>query len=134
MSSTVSTDYVKPLAAAASSFAMDKFILQNSNTMSSAYFAGAVGLSLFGVGMVEVNVPRFLPDIVSIGASGQTLSNRVAEIAGGVGATYVVSKFLVKDNSSSQMLMKRMAVVVAADFVGEYVSDYVSNKPLSYLA
>ena len=79
-------------------------------------------------------MPKFLPDIPSIGATGQTLSNRVAEISAGVGEAYVISKFVVKDTSSPQMMMKRAAVVVAADLAGEYASDYVNSRPLSYLA
>jgi len=133
-SSTATTDYVKPLTAAATALVLDKYVLMNPNMMSSAYFGASVGAALFAVKMVEVNVPTFLPDIPSIGASGKTLSNRVAEIAGGVGGAYVISKFVVKDTSSPQMMMKRLGVVVAADFAGEYMSDYVGNRSLSYLA
>ena len=133
-STTTTTDYVKPLTAAAAAFALDKFVLMNPNMMSSAYFGASVGAALFAVKMVEVNVPAFLPDIPSIGATGKTLSNRVAEIAGGVGASYVISKFVAKDTSSPQVMMKRMACVVAADLAGEYASDYANSRPLSYFS
>jgi len=133
-SSTVTTDYVKPLTAAATAFALDKFVLMNPNMMSSAYFGASVGAALFAVKMVEVNVPTFLPDIPSIGASGKTLSNRVAEISAGVGGVYVISKFVLKDNSNTQMMMKKAAVVIAADLAGEYASDYFHSRPLSYLS
>ena len=123
-----------PLAAAATAIVLDKYVLMNPNMMSSAYFGASVGAALFAVKMVEVNVPTFLPDIPSIGASAKTLSNRVAEIAGGVGGAYVISKFVVKDTSSPQMMMKRLGVVIAADLAGEYASDYVNSRPLSYLA
>ena len=134
MSSSTTTDYVKPLTAAATTYVLDKFVLQNQNMMSSMYFAGAVGASIALVDMVEVNVPKFLPDIPTIGASGQTLSNRVAEIAGGLGGVYVISKFVLKDDSNSQMMMKKAAVVIAADLAGEYASDYFHSRPLSYLS
>ena len=133
-SSATTTDYVKPLTAAATAFALDKFVLQNPNMMSSAYFGASVGAALFAVKMVEVNVPAFLPDIPSIGATGKTLSDRVAEIAGGVGLSYAISKFVAKDTSSPQVIMKRMAVVVAADLAGEYASDYANSRPLSYFS
>ena len=133
-STTTTTDYVKPLTAAATAFALDKFVLMNPNMMSSAYFGASVGAALFAVKMVEVNVPKFMPDIASIGASGQTLSNRVAEIAGGVGLSYAISEFVAKDTSSPQVIMKRMACVVAADLAGEYASDYANSRPLSYFS
>jgi len=93
-STTTSTDYVKPLAAALTATVLDKFVLQNPNMMSSAYFGASVGAALFAVKMVEVNVPKFMPDIASIGASGQTLSNRVAEIGGG--RWFVIRNFQVR--------------------------------------
>ena len=133
-SSTATTDYVKPLAAAATAIVLDKYVLMNPNMMSSAYFGASVGAALFGVKMLDLQVPKFLPDIPSIGATGQTLSNRVAEISAGVGGAYVISKFVVKDTSSPQMMMKRAAVVVAADLAGEYASDYFHSRPLSYLS
>ena len=131
-SSSPTIDYVKPLVGAATCVLLDKYVLMNPNMQSSLYFGASVGAALFGVKMVELSVPKFLPDIASIGASGQTLSNRVAEIAGGVGASYVIFKYVAKDTSNPQVMMKRMAVVVAADLTGEYVSDYANSRLLSY--
>ena len=126
--------YVKPLVGAATAIALDKFVLMNTNMTSSLYFGASVGGALFLVGMFDANVPNFLPDIAAIGASGATLSKRVAEITAGAGAAYAINKFVLKNDNSPQLMAKKLAVVLAADFAGEYASDYFSSQALSYFA
>ena len=126
--------YVKPLVAAATAVALDKMVLMNPNMNSSLYFGASVGGALFLVGMFDTNVPTFLPDITAIGASGATLSKRVAEITAGAGSAYVINKFVMKNDSSPQLMAKKLAVVIASDFAGEYASDYFSSRALSYFA
>jgi hypothetical protein len=126
--------YVKPLVAAATAVALDKMVLMNPNMNSSLYFGASVGGALFLVGMFDTNVPVFLPDISAIGASGATLSKRVAEITAGAGAAYAINKFVLKNDNSPQLMAKKLAVVIASDFAGEYASDYFSSRALSYFA
>ena len=137
-SSTSSTSsmsgYVKPLVAGATAVALDKMVLMNPNMQSSLYFGASVAGALFLVGMFDANVPTFLPDVPSIGASGQTLSKRVAEITAGAGSAYAINKFVLKNDNSPQLMAKKLAVVIASDFAGEYASDYFSSKALSYFA
>ena len=126
--------YVKPLVGAGVAIALDKLVLMNPNMNSSLYFGASVGGALFLVGMFDTNVPNFLPDITAIGADGATLSKRVAEITAGAGAAYAINKFLLKNDNSPQLMMKKLAVVIASDFLGEYASDYFSSRALSYFA
>ena len=90
------SDYVKPLVGAATAIALDKFVLINPNMMSSAYFGTSVGGAQFFVGMFNASVPRCLPGIAAIGASGVTLSKRAAEITAGAGAAYAINKFVLR--------------------------------------
>ena len=137
--STLSTSssmsgYIKPLVGAGVAIALDKFVLMNSNMNSSLYFGASVGGALFLVGMFDANVPNFLPDITAIGADGATLSKRVAEITASSAAAYAINKFVMKNDNSPQLMMKKLAVVLASDFAGEYASDYFSSRALSYFA
>ena len=126
--------YVKPLVGAGVAIALDKFVLMNPNMQSSLYFGASVGGALFLVGMFDTNVPNFLPDITAIGADGATLSKRVAEITASSAAAYAINKFVMKNDNSPQLMMKKLAVVLASDFAGEYASDYFSSRALSYFA
>jgi len=100
--------YVKPLVGAGVAIALDKFVLMNPNMNSSLYFGASVGGALFLVGMFDASVPAFLPDIPAIGASGSTLSKRVAEITAGAGAAYALNKFILKNDNSPQLMMKKL--------------------------
>ena len=133
-SSSSMSGYVKPLVGGLTAIVLDKFVLMNQNMTSSLYFGGAVAGGLLAVQMLDANVPTFLPDIPSIGASGATLSKRIAEITAGAGASYAINKFVLKNDNSPQLMMKKIGVVIAADFAGEYMSDYFSNRALSYFA
>ena len=126
--------YVKPLVGAGVAIALDKFVLMNPNMQSSLYFGASVGGALFLVGMFDTNVPNFLPDITAIGADGATLSKRVAEITASSAAAYAINKFVMKNDNSPQLMMKKLAVVLASDFAGEYASYYFSSRALSYFA
>ena len=133
-SSSSMSGYVKPLVGGLTAIALDKFVLMNQNMTSSLYFGGAVGAGLLAVRMLDANVPTFMPDITAIGASGATLSKRIAEITAGAGASYAINKFVLKNDNNPQMMMKKLGVVIVSDFVGEYASDYFSNRALSYFA
>ena len=126
--------YVNPLVGALAAIALDKFVLMNPNMQSSLYFGSAVGAGLFAVQMFDTNVPTIMPDITAIGASGATLSKRVAEITAGTGTSYAINKFVLKNGNSLQLMMKRIAAVIASDFAGEYASDYFSSRALSYFS
>ena len=126
--------YVKPVAGAITAVVLDKMVLMQPNMQSSLYFGGAVGAGLLLVSMFDTKIPSFLPDIPAIGATGETLSKRVLEITAGAGSAYVINRYVIKNDNNPQMMMKKLGVVIVSDFVGEYVSDYFSNRALSYFA
>jgi len=126
--------YIKPIVGGLAAVALDKLVLMNPNMQSSLYFGGAVGAGLLAVSMFQADIPTFLPDVPSIGATGQTLSKRVAEITAGAGAAYAINRYVLKNDNSPQMMAKKIGVVIASDLAGEYMSDYFASRPLSYFS
>ena len=133
-SSSSMSGYFKPLVGGLTAIALDKMVLMQPNMQSSLYFGGAVGAGLLLVSMFDTKIPSFLPDIPSIGASGETLSKRVLEITAGAGSAYAINRYVIKNDNNPQMMMKKLGVVIVSDFVGEYASDYFSSRALSYFA
>jgi len=127
-------NYQKPLIGAAFAFAADKFVLQQPDMQKSAIFAGTVGAALFAANVVEGSVPSFLPDISSLGASGKTMSERVVEIAAGSAGAYAVNRFVLKNDTNPRDMMKKIAVVVAADLAGTYGQEYLNTQALTFLS
>ena len=60
------------------------------------------------------------------------LQSRVIEVGGGLAATYVVSKYMTKQNNNIS-LSSKVLVVLATDFISEYIADYATTQPLAYL-
>ena len=127
----MSTDFVKPAVGAAVAIAADRFIFNNTDVNSNAAFGGAVALGLYASAMISPNIPKFIPDIGTL-ASGKLVQDRVTEIAVSSAGAYVINRFVMKNDYNSSDLMKKVAVIAAADFIGEYASDYFGGRALSY--
>ena len=63
----------------------------------------------------------------------RTLEGRILEISLGTGSTYALNKYLFKNDLNPKDLLTKCAVIAGADFISEYVDDYLSGKPLSFL-
>ena len=48
-------------------------------------------------------------------------------------ATYAINKFALKNDLKPNDLLQKVGVIVAADFIAEYIDDYMNNRPLSFL-
>ena len=126
--------YIKPAISGIATVVLDKFMLKNNNMLSSAYFGASVAASLYIVALIQPQIPNIFPDIAAIGAKGQTLSNRVAEIMLSTAGSYGVNKLVFKNDTNPQLMLQKFGVILAADLIGEYASDYFNTQPLSYLA
>ena len=42
------------------------------------------------------------------------------------------NKFALKNDLKPNELIQKIGIIVAADFVGEYIDDYISGRPLSF--
>ena len=130
-SSSTSSDFVKPAVGAAVAVLADRFIFNNTNVNMNAAFGGSVAIGLYASTMISPNIPAFLPDMGTL-ASGKALQDRVTEIALSSGSSYIINRFVLNNDYNPQDLMKRVAVIAAADFIGEYASDYFGGRALSY--
>jgi hypothetical protein len=126
MSSNLS---LKPILTGGVIVAIDKFALKQQNMNSSLYFglAGAVGI--FAAQMVVPMIPKQ-------GSAGmidfKTLETRVLEVGLGAGATYGINRFVLHNDLRPNDLLMKVGVIAAADFIGEYLDDYIAGRPLSF--
>ena len=63
----------------------------------------------------------------------RTLEGRIIEIGLGTGSTYELNKFVFNNDLNPNDLLIKCAVIAGADFISEYVDDYLSGRPLSFL-
>ncbi len=126
---------------------------------SAAIFAGSLDaylLSSRGTPLNSLTVPRCLtfgalvggsfliadmiaPDMTNMNHNGnttffsaKTMEHRLIELSLGGGTALAANRFVFKASGSD--LMTQAAIVGAANFLGEYVADYMTSQPLSYFA
>ena len=97
----------------------------------SLMFGGVVSAGLLGAGLATPalaaqqngNTQWF---------SVKTLQHRAIEV--GLGTTGVVLFNRYVSMTTPQSMIRTAGIVLAADFIGEYVADYATKQPLSYFA
>jgi hypothetical protein len=129
-STQMSTDFIKPAVGAAVAVAADKFILNNTNMNQSLIFGAAVGGALYAASVITPTMPVLIPTATL--SNGKTIEDRVLEITAGSVGAYTINRFVFKNDFNRNDMMKKIAIVALADFVGEYASDYANNRALSY--
>ena len=128
----MSNSNLKPFLVGGLIVAADKFILNQPNMNSSQYFgiAGVVGI------YPAQNLKQMLPSNqgqISTMIDVKTLETRLLEVSLGTAATYGINKFALKNDLKPNELIQKVGVIVAADFVVEYIDDYMNNRALSFL-
>ena len=126
-SSSSNGDILKAITAGAVVVAADKFILKQSNMQSSLYFGAAAAAGIYFSG----NLAKMLPDMSSMGAT-KTVGTRLVEVGAGSGASILINKYVLNNDYNTTQIMTKVGVVVLADVIGEYVSDYNNGRELSY--
>ena len=123
---------LKPILTGGMIVLLDKFALNQPDMNSSIYFgiAGAAGI------FAAQNIVPMLPNQPSMSTmvDTKTLEGRILEIGLGAGATYGINKFILNNDLRPNDLMMKVGVIVAADFIAEYIDDYMNKRPLSFLA
>ena len=122
---------LKPILTGGVIVLLDKFVLNQPDMTSSIYFglAGTAGI------FAAQNIVPMLPAQPSLSTmiDTKTLESRVLEIGLGAGATYGINRFILNNDLRPNDLMQKVAIIAVADFISEYVDDYMSNRPLSFL-
>ena len=121
---------LKPLITGACIVAIDKYALNQQNLNSSLYFglAGAVGI--FAAQIVTPMIPNQGSGTI---IDPRTLEGRILEVGLGAGATYGLNRFVLNNDLRPNDLMMKVGMIAAADFVAEYIDDYLAGRPLSFL-
>ena len=127
-----SSDFIKPIAMAGCVIAGDKFILGETDMNSSLYLgvAGAAGVYAAKLAAPMLPFETFLPD--GSYTDGTTLELRLLEVAGSVGVGFAINKFVLNNDPFINVQYKKLALLAGADFVSEYIDDYISGRPLSF--
>ena len=127
-----SSDFIKPIAMAGCVIAGDKFILGETDMNSSLYLgvAGAAGVYAAKLAAPMIPFESMLPD--GSYTDARTLELRLLEVAGAVGVSFSVNKFVLNNDPFINIQYKKMALLAGADFAAEYIDDYISGRPLSF--
>ena len=121
---------LKPILAGAVIVAIDNYALNQQNLNNSIYFGIAGAAGIFGAQIVTPLIPNQGSGTM---IDPRTLEGRVLEVGLGTGATYALNKFVFLNDLNPNDLMMKVGVIVAADFVAEYIDDYLAGRPLSFL-
>ena len=126
------TNFIKPLAMAGVVMAGDKYILGETDMMRSAYFGAAGAIGVFSAQLVAPMVPfeKFLPN--GSFTDAKTLELRLLEIGGAVGVGFVLNRYVLNNDPTVYPDPKKLALIAGADFVAEYIDDYIAGRPLSF--
>ena len=121
---------LKPLITGAVIVALNKYAMNQQNLNNSLYFglAGAVGI--FGAQIVTPMIPKQGSGTL---IDPRTLEGRILEVSLGAGATYGINRFVLNNDLRPNDLMMKVAVIAGADFIAEYIDDYLAGRPLSFL-
>jgi hypothetical protein len=133
---SIANTYTKPLVAAVVAGALDNLVCGQTNVQRNAMFGASVGAGIFAASLATSMIPDIsflsMPDY---GIDGKTVGVRVVEIGLGTGAAFVLSQYVLKTGDfAGSNLTKKIGIVFAADFIGEYAQDYLTTQPLSFFA
>ena len=125
-------NFTKPIAMAACVVAADKYLLGETDMNRSLYFGVSGAAGVYAAGLIAPMVPfeTFLPD--GSYTDGTTLELRLLEVTGAVGVSFAVNKFILKNDPFVNVQINKLALLAGADFVSEYIDDYISGRPLSF--
>ena len=132
MSTSMNPLYIKAGSSIAISAVLDRFILGEQDMTKNLYFGLATGVGVAAGSYLSTITPALLPDDASGLYTGKSVMSRVFEIGGGVGSTVILENYITKSSQSS--LTGKLLVVFVTDFASEYLTDYLTTKPLSYLS
>ena len=128
----MSNSFYKPVVGAAVVVAGDKLILQNRNMNSSLVLGAAAGTAFY----LSKNIVKMLPN-QSGGDNAmydvKTLETRLGEVTFARLGCYALNKFVLNNDLRPNDMLQKIGLIVAADFVSEYVDDYMSNRPMEFL-
>ena len=97
----------------------------------SAMFGSVVGAGLLAPSMVAPNLAAQQMSNTHW-MSSKTLEHRFIEVGVGTGSVVLFNNYVFR--TTGQSTIQTTGIVLLADFVGEYIADYMTSQPLSYFA
>jgi len=96
---------------------------------NNAYFGASVGAGILVGSMIGSTVPSIMQDTAYY--NDKTIAQRSFEIIGGTSTSYALIQMTTPNYGD---FYKRIGIVVATDFISEYLTDYIIGNQLSYLS
>jgi len=130
--------FTKSLTATIVAAGLDNYIndggrMNNTIVLSrNLAFGGLVGASIISSDYIAPLLTHMTPIPNTALFSGKTLEHRLIEVGLGTATAVGLNRFAFQQSVGS--IVSQIGIVAMADFVGEYVSDYIHSKPLSYLS
>ena len=121
---------VKVFSAFVISTAVDKYIFNETELKHNLTYGASTAGGIFIGSMLGSYLPDILPK--STFYSGKTIGQRAFEIIFGSGVSYAVFQMSGMNYNNADM-SKRLALLVATDAASDYIGDYFTGVPLSYL-
>ena len=132
MSSTLSNPLMKPFIMAGCVVVGDKYLLMEQDLTRSLYFGVAGGVGVYAAQLVAPLVPleKYLPN--GAYTDSKTLELRLLEIGGGSLISFGVNKYVMNNDPFITVRVEKLALLAGANFVAEYITDYMENRALSF--
>ena len=121
--------YLKPLATTGVAVLLDRMVLRQTDMTKNLSFGLSVGLGVGLGSMIAQNLP--IADSPSSFGNGKQIASRLLEITAGTGTAYAVNRWVMKNDTGTGMIRK-VGVIFASDFLGEYITDYASGRSLGF--
>jgi hypothetical protein len=122
--------FIKGVSSVVIATALDKYFLGVGDLQSNLMFGASVGAGITVGSMIGEQFPSAIADTTYY--NGKTIAQRSFELIFGAGTAYGV--FTASGRDVYGDVYKRIGVVVATDFISEYVTDYIVGNQLSYLS
>lgn len=124
--------FLKPVLTGAIAGLANKFYLNETVDKSSLIFGGSVAAGIYASQFLAPMVPN-VGNIDGM-MNGKTLGVRIAEIGLGAGSAYAVNKYVFKNDRLDENMLMKVGVIAGADFIAEYITDYITGQPLDFLS
>jgi len=124
-----SPTFIKGVSSVVIASIADKYVLGIDNSMENVKFGAAVGAGIAIGNMIGSQVPSVIQDTEYY--NGKTIAQRSFEVIFGTAASYAL---IYATNNQYGDFYSRVGVVVATDFVSEYITDFFIGNQLSFLS
>ena len=129
---SVSTPFdYSPVITGAITVALDKYLLEEPNMTNSLYLGAAAIAGVYAGQMIAPAIPLGIPN--STLYNGKTLELRLAEVGLGSLGGWGVNTYVL-NNARYGDFYKKVGIIAVSNVAGQYINDYLTNKPMNYLA